>query len=85
MNSIDQEIHHYKNLTKEELQAARDFNAALKRGDREAAKKHFKKIRIVPHAVKATKEILGADYIRENYNTELADKEYGPGWLDRDD
>lgn len=84
MNSIEEEIKKYKGLTVEELQAVRDFNASIKRGD-DDWKKHFKKLRVPAHAIKATKEMMGADFIREYYNTELADKEYGPGWLDRED
>ena len=41
------------------------------------------KIRLVPGVLKVMKEDHGADYIREmGFNTELADQEYGPGWLD---
>ncbi|MGI9322228.1 MAG: hypothetical protein ACR2PJ_01470 [Pseudomonadales bacterium] len=72
-------------MTVEELQAFRDFNSALKRRDYDAADKHFKKLRIPAHAIMATKKMMGADFVRKYYNTELADKEYGPGWLDRDD
>ena len=41
------------------------------------------KIRLLPGTLKLYKEWHGADYIREKgFNTELADKEFGPGWLD---
>ena len=32
------------------------------------------------------KKTFGADHVRKHgYNTEKADKVYGPGWLDHDD
>ena len=42
------------------------------------------KIRVLlPASLKRLKEKYGADYIRKmGFNTERADREFGPGWLD---
>lgn len=37
-----------------------------------------------PGALRATKSAMGADFIRqEGFRTDLADREYGPGWMDK--
>jgi hypothetical protein len=37
-----------------------------------------------PESLMATKRALGADYIRQRgWRTDLADRKYGHGWLDR--
>ena len=59
---------------------------ALGRGDKEEAKRIYRKIKVSAESLMATKKLFGADYIREEgLNTENADIKYGPGWLDRDD
>ena len=46
--------------------------------------KYRRLIKLTPGSLMAMKITCGADFIRENgYNTEYADAEYGPGWLDR--
>ena len=57
---------------------------ALDRGDTEAVAKYRRLVKLAPSSLMAMKKTCGADYIRENgFNTEYADAEYGPGWLDR--
>ena len=57
---------------------------AMDRGDEEAIAKYDRLIKLDPGSLMATKILCGADYIREKgFNTEYADAEYGPGWLDR--
>ena len=57
---------------------------AMDRGDEEAMAKYDRLIKLAPSSLMAIKITCGADYIRENgFNTEYADAEYGPGWLDR--
>ena len=57
---------------------------AMDRGDDEAIAKYDRLIKLVPGSLMAMKKLYGADFIRENgFNTEYADAEYGPGWLDR--
>ena len=59
--------------------------AALENGDREEADRLRRKIKMGAEGLMATKKLFGADFIREKgYNTENADKKYGPGWLDKD-
>ncbi len=73
----------YEPLDEEEQQAMRDMSNAMDRNDKEAQRKLWPKIKAMPHSLKAAKKLLGADYIRQKgFNTELADKEFGPGWLD---
>ena len=70
----------------EELAVAREYGDALRRGDREEADRILPRVKFEACSLKATKRIFGADYIRrKGYNTEKADKEFGPGWLDRED
>ena len=57
---------------------------AMRRDDEEAIAKYRRLIKYAPSSLMAMKITCGADYIREmGYNTEYADAEYGPGWLDR--
>ena len=70
----------------EELAAAREYEDALRRGDREEADRLRPTVKFEACSLKATKRLFGADYIRrKGYNTEKADREFGPGWLDRED
>ena len=69
----------------DDLQALHDYGDAVEKGDRAASSAAIRRIKIDPITLKGMKMFLGADVIREmGLNTELADKEYGPGWLDRD-
>lgn len=81
-DGIEEEAAMYHDMPKEELQAVWDFLRAGERGDYEEAERQLLKIRIDPGVLMATKELEGADFVRQHYNTELADKKYGPGWLD---
>ena len=57
---------------------------ALKRRDGKAIAKYRRLIKYAPSSLMAIKKACGAAYIREKgYNTEYADAQYGPGWLDR--
>ena len=63
-----------------------DWIAALDRGDREEAKRLRSKLKPMAQGLMAGKKLFGADFIRrEGYNTENADKKYGPDWLEKDD
>ena len=57
---------------------------AMDQDDEEAIAKYDRLIKLTPGSLLAMKILCGADYIREKgFNTEYADAEYGPGWLDR--
>ena len=57
---------------------------AMDRGDVEAVAKYDRLIKWAPSSLMAMKKFRGADYIRKKgFNTEYADAQYGPGWLDR--
>lgn len=72
-------------LDASDKQALNDYGDAVGRGDHAAAHQAVRRIKGDPVTLRVLKERLGADFIREmGFNTELADKEYGPGWLDRD-
>lgn len=74
-----------KTYVDEETKALRGILEALQNGDREAEAKLWPKIKISTHLLLVMKRIHGAEYIRNNgYNTENADRELGPGWLDDD-
>ena len=73
-------------MDESDKQALRDRHAALLRGDHEAASAALRRVKGDPVTLKRLKDTYGADHIRQmGYNTELADKVLGPGWLDRDD
>ena len=73
-------------LDAEDIQAIHDHGDAMDRGDREAARAAFRRLKIDPWTLWFLKKRRGADYIREaGYNTTLADQEFGPDWLDRED
>ena len=70
----------------EELAVAMEYLDALRSKDREAIDRILPRVKFEACSLKATKRLFGADYIRRRgYNTEKADREFGPGWLDRDD
>ena len=70
----------------EKLQVMSDYMDAMNRDDEEAMRRILPTIKFHPETLKLLKALQGADFIREEgYNTELADKEYGPDWLDRED
>ena len=70
----------------EELALVDEFLEAFERDDREKIAECRKKIKYEASSLMAMKKTLGADHVRKHgYNTEKADKVYGPGWLDRED
>ncbi len=70
----------------EEDQAVMDYVYAIRRRDLEEADKLVRKIKFPACCLMAGKKLFGADFMRENgYDTEEADKRFGPDWLDRDD
>ena len=69
-----------------EDQAAMDYVYAIRRRDFKAADKLIPKMKFSACSLMSGKKLFGADFIRKyGYNTEEADKKYGPDWLDRDD
>lgn len=73
-------------LDESDRQALRDRCAALERGDDAAAAAALRRVKGDPITLRTLRDQFGADYIRrKGYNTELADKVLGPGWLDRND
>ena len=73
----------YPPLSKEECAAVRGMDEATRRRDYKAFRECIGKLRVPTEFLLYTKEQFGADFIRERgYNTEFADAELGPGWLD---
>ena len=73
-------------MDEEDINLYGEYGDALERGDHEAAHRAFAKIKLAPPTLLAIKRVEGAEVIRERgYNTTLADQEFGPDWLDRDD
>ena len=72
--------------TNERIDQVAEFTKALNNGDEEAAADLRTKIKWPAWSLMSGKKVLGADYIRKKgYNTELADRKFGTGWLDRED
>ena len=70
----------------EEQQLTDDFLVAVRQRDFEEIDRLMRKMKFPACCLMSGKKLFGAGFIRENgYNTEEADKKYGPGWLDRDD
>lgn len=69
----------------DEMQAIDDYIEAMRRDDEEEMARLRKVINWDACSLAAMKDLHGPDFIRERgYNTKKADKEFGPGWLDRD-
>ena len=66
-------------------QALMDYGAARRKGDMAAAQAAMRRFKASPPTLAWVKELMGADHVRAWYDTTLADKEFGPDWLDRDD
>ena len=70
----------------EEQQLTDDFLVAVRQRDFEEIDRLMRKIKFPACHLMAGKKLFGAEFIRKHgYDTELADKRYGPDWLDRDD
>ena len=72
-------------LDAEDRQAIIDYDEARERGDREAAREALGRLKFEPWSLLILKRRFGADFVRQGgYNTTLADQEFGPDWLDKD-
>ncbi len=57
---------------------------AMENGDEQTRKFHNSQILSDPDVLMASKRAFGAEFIRENkFNTTLADRKFGHGWLDK--
>ena len=65
-------------------QALCEYSNARDRGDTAAAQAAMRRFKASPPTLKWIKKLFGSDYVRQHHNTTLADREFGPGWLDRD-
>ena len=60
------------------------ISEAERRGDREEARRLERQFAPQAEVLMHAKELGGADFVRRaGWDTRHADKEYGPGWLDR--
>ena len=76
--------------TNDEIQAevdtALEFARALMRKDKEETDRLRRLVKFEAESLMLFKNEYGAEFVRSRgYNTEKADKKYGPGWLDRED
>ena len=76
--------------TNDELQAEIDttmeYVRAMRRKDKEEMERLRRLVKFEAESLLIFKREFGAEYVRSRgYNTEKADKKYGPGWLDRED
>ena len=63
-----------------------DMAEADRKGDAETYRKLRSQLRVPARTLRALKRAGHADYIRRaRLDTSLADAEFGPGWLDRED
>ena len=70
----------------QEMENAIEYVRALMRKDREEADRLRPLVKYEAEGLMLFKNEYGAEYVRSRgYNTEKADKKYGPGWLDRED
>ena len=72
-------------MDESDRQALMEYDDARARNDMAAAKVAMRKFKASPPTLRAMKRALGADHVREWFNTALADQEFGPDWLDQDD
>ena len=76
--------------TNDELQAEIDttmeYVRAMRRKDKEEMERLRRLVKFEAESLMLFKNEYGAEFVRSRgYNTEKADKKYGPGWLDRED
>ncbi|MBR4878076.1 MAG: hypothetical protein IKU14_10260 [Rhodocyclaceae bacterium] len=65
---------------------AAESGAAIDAGDEETSWAWMARSEMPAHALRFLKHRRGAEFIREKgFNTIRADREYGEGWLDRED
>ena len=70
----------------EEIDTALEFARAMRRKDKEETERLRRLVKFEAESLMLMKQKFGAEYVRSRgYNTEKADKKYGPGWLDRED
>ena len=68
----------------EEMDNAIEFVRALRRKDKEEMDRLRPKVKLEAESLMLFKNEYGAEFVRSRgYNTEKADKKYGPGWLDQ--
>ena len=73
----------YPPMTAEENEALLALSDSLLGKSETPVSALWPKIRLLPIQLKRFKEEHGADWVRAmGFNTEFADLEYGPGWLD---
>ena len=76
--------------TNDEIQAevdtAMEYVRAIMRKDKEEMERLRPQVKYEAESLMLFKKEYGAEFVRSRgYNTEKADKKYGPGWLDRED
>ncbi len=70
----------------EEMDTALEFVRAMRRKDKEEMERLRRLVKFEAESLMLFKNEYGAEFVRSRgYNTEKADKKYGPGWLDRED
>ncbi len=70
----------------QEMENAIEYVRALMRKDKEEASRLRPLVKFEAESLVLMKQKFGAEYVRSRgYNTEKADKKYGPGWLDQED
>lgn len=76
----------YRETLDPDLVVIGDMLDAKDRGDEAEFGRLIRQLHVPAYTLMALKECGYADYIRERgLNTELADAEYGAGWLDAED
>lgn len=58
-----------------------DYAEAIRRGDDAEAYRIVKTLPIDPSWAKSIFEVMGRDFLEENFNITEATKKYGEGWL----
>ena len=70
----------------EEVDTAMEYVRAIMRKDKEEMERLRPQVKYEAESLMLFKNEYGAEFVRSRgYNTEKADKKYGPGWLDRED
>lgn len=55
---------------------------ACGRGDHEAAERYLEELPLHPRWAKITLDVMGREYLVENFNLTHANEVFGEGWLD---
>lgn len=85
VTEVEPEVDLHRKYTAEEREALYNEYFDSCGGNREEAIRRLRGVPIPPRWAKFIAELMGKEYLRENFNITHADEVFGEGWLDEED